>query len=184
MIAFPGHIFLIVKEIIETVTACCVNGLRFLPTTVLRLWHGSVQRDQTTCFQRDVLEMTPQVKWFVLVDAGCVQDTGPHWPSDTCYVSRTLLDCGGLTLTEHTHADIAQGHLFCVVSKQYCGFWEGGCGFCCIPQWSNSSRPHKKVQWCLVYYTWTKTDPRLIWIVNIKYLNFSCSPQIQSVFFF
>lgn len=97
-------------------------------------------------------------------------DTGPHRPSDTCYISRALLDCGGLTLTEHTHADIAQGHLFCVVSKQYCGFREGcGCGFCCIPQWSNSSRPHKKVQWCLVYYTWTKTDPGLIWLVNIKY---------------
>lgn len=69
--------------------------------------------------------MTLQVKWLVLVDAGCVQDTGPHRPSDTCYVSRALLDCGGLTLTEHTHADIAQGHLFCVVSKQYCGFLEG-----------------------------------------------------------
>ncbi len=125
VIASPGHIFLIVKEIIEAVTARCVNGLRFLQTTVLRLWHGSVQRDQTTCFQRDVQEMTLQVKWFVLVDAGCVQDTGPHRPSDTWYVSRALLDCGGLTLTEHTHADIAQGHLFCVVSKQYCGFWEG-----------------------------------------------------------
>lgn len=84
VIASPGHIFLIVKEIIETVTACCVNGLRFLQTTALRLWHGPVERDQTTCFQKDVQEMTLEVKWFVLVDAGCVEDTGPHRPSDTC----------------------------------------------------------------------------------------------------
>ncbi len=125
VITYPGHIFLIVKEIIETVTARCVNGLRFLQTTVLRLWHGSVQRDQTTCFQRDVQEMTLQVKWFILVDAGCVQDTG-----------RIDLQTRGTFLehywtvgdwhSQNTHiADIAQGHLFCVVSKQYCGFWEG-----------------------------------------------------------
>lgn len=134
VIASPGYIFLIVKEIIETVTARCVNGLHFLQTRVLRPWHGSVQRDQTTCFQRDVQEMTLQVKWFVLVDAECVQDTGPHRPSGTCYVSRALLDCGGLTLTEHTHADLAQGQLFCVVSKQYCEFCGGGWGVCYIPQ--------------------------------------------------
>lgn len=124
VIASQGNIFQIVKEIIEIVTARCVSGFYFLQTTVRRLWHGSVERDQTACFQRDVQEMT-QVKWFFLVDAGCVQDMGPHRPLGTCYVSRALLDCGGLTLAEHTHADIAQGHIFFVVSKQYCGF-EGG----------------------------------------------------------
>lgn len=125
VIASLGNIFQIVKEIIEIVAARCVNGFHFLQTTVWRLWHGSVKRDQTACFQRDVQEMTLQVKWFFSVDAGCVQDTGPHRPSGTRCVSRVLLDCGGLTLAEHTHADTAQGHVFCVVSKQYCGF-EGG----------------------------------------------------------
>jgi len=124
VIASLGNIFQIVKEIIEIVAARCVNGFHFLQT-VWRLWHGSVERDQTACFQRDLQEITLQVKWFSLVDAGCVQDTGLHRPSGTCYVSREFLDCGGLTMAEHTHADIAQGHVFCVVSKQYCGF-EGG----------------------------------------------------------